>query len=129
MKKKWLPLTIISLLGMIVVGFFSNTLSLFLFLSDRYFIIGLLLLIIGLFGLVLKQGTFDFFHYSLNKAKDKLVRPQEVNQQMEHKHSDEERLHRLSRSIPSSYTLFLKAGSLFLLSSILCLLLYFFQNN
>lgn len=95
----------------------------FLFLSDSYFTMGLLLFVISLFGSVLKQGTFDFFHYSLNKAKDKLLSNQVP------KEADSKRLHRLSRSVPSSYIVFLKAGSLFIICSILCILIYYLVNT
>lgn len=123
MKNKWLAISLVGILGVLIVALFSATSSVFLFLSDSYFTIGILLLIIGLFSLVLKQGTFDFFHYSLNKAKDKLfkVREQEA--------PDENQLHKLSRSIPSSYTSFLKAASIFLLFSILCILIHYLLNT
>ena len=123
MKNKWLPISLVSMLLVLIISLFSTTSSVFLFLSDSYFTMGLLLFVIGLFGLVLKQGTFDFFHYSLNKAKDKLLSNQVQ------KEADSKRLHRLSRSVPSSYIVFLKAGSLFIICSILCILIYYLVNT
>lgn len=123
MKNKWLTLSLIGVLGVLIIALLIATSSVLLFLSDSYFIIGILLLILGLLGLVLKQGTFDFFHYSLNRAKDKLFKVQEQ------KDSDNKQLHRLSRSVPSSYLSFIKAGSVFLLCSILCILIYYLLNT
>lgn len=122
MKSKWCQLSVPVI---VLVLFFSliSPASKLLFMSDAFFVIGLLLQTIGLFGWVLKNGTFDFFHYSLSQSKDKFFRSQKINDS--NKLNDKDRLHRLSRSIPSSYTSFLKAGGMFLLCAMICTVLYY----
>src|SRR5690625_798137 len=122
MKSKWCQL---SVLMIVLVLFFSliSPASKLLFMGDAFFVIGLLLQTIGLFGLVLKNRTFDFFHYSLSQSKDKFFRSQKTSDSKNL--SDKDRLHRLSRSIPSSYTSFLKAGGMFLLYSLICTVFYY----
>jgi 4-amino-4-deoxy-L-arabinose transferase-like glycosyltransferase len=128
MKNKWFLNAIIVLFALIILSFFLNSQPFFLYLSNSSFVISLLLLIIGLFGLVLKEGTFDSFHYSFNQWKDRLFNFKDAHQNDENGQFDDENFHRLSKSIPSSYTSFIKAGILFLLISILCILIYFFFN-
>ena len=117
MKNKWFQISIFVFIGVILLRFFSNPQSSFLYLSNTYFLISIVLLIIGLFGLILKEGTFDLFHYSLNQVKGKFFNPENSNAKKTH-------LHRLSQAIPSAYTSFIKAGLLFLVGSILCILIY-----
>lgn len=118
MKNKWLPFSLIVILSVMIFRLFSGTQTLFLDISNGYFMISLILLVIGLFGWVLKEGTFDLFHYSLNQLKDKLFNQGNSK-------TNKKGVHYLSQAIPSTYTAFIKAGLLFLVCSILCILIYF----
>ncbi|CZQ81340.1 DUF3899 domain-containing protein [Trichococcus ilyis] len=81
--------------------------------SNILFMIAGVFLIIGLSGLILASGSFDFFHFSLRKTLRR-----------EKKTLDEEEPlnpHALSASIGKSYRNVLTIGLILLLISIFCL--------
>lgn len=122
-KNKRFILTLTVILIVIMIGSFSPSRSLLLFMSDSYFTLSAVLLIIGLFGLILKDGTFDFFHYSMKKARNRIFNREKTEQANRSELPDEEDLHHLSRSISNTYKSFLKIGSLFLILSVISLLI------
>lgn len=128
MKSKWLSWSTTAIVLIFVFGLFSKTSSLFLYLSDRYFLLSLILSTIGLLMLVLKDGTFDFFHYGLNRAKNYLFQQENNDVKKNRPMPASDDLHRLSQSIPSAYTACLKAGALFFVLSALCILLFYLNH-
>ncbi|MCI3028644.1 DUF3899 domain-containing protein [Desemzia sp. C1] len=85
-------------------------------LSNSLFLVSLPLLIIGLFGLVLSKGTFDFFHYSMKKVIKLRKRKQEPDEL-----EDNSSLDALSKSVGKSYQSILTVGLILLALSILFL--------
>lgn len=81
--------------------------------SNILFMIAGLLLIIGLSGLVLASGSFDFFHYSIRKSLRRA--PQESDSK------EPLNPHALSSSVGKSYQNVLTVGLLLLGISIICL--------
>lgn len=86
-------------------------------LSNHLFLIALPLLIIGLFGWVLANETFDFFHYSMRKTRR--LRKNKNN----HADLNEEKIdpHALSTAVGKSYQSILTIGVLVFIASVLCL--------
>lgn len=103
----------------ILIGVFTQPESWLSFLSNAYFYIAAPILLVSLFGAVLKDGTFDFFHHTWNKFGQRLFKP----------HTDEDSKkkdpQRLSRSIGTWYKTGLKIGGLFLLLSLFFLFLFY----
>lgn len=93
-------------------------------LANLLFLIALPLLIIGLFGLVLSKGTFDFFHYSMKKVS----RSRKKKKDDEDFEGDEEEdnLDALSSSVGKSYQSILTIGFIVFIISILLLWDYIF---
>ncbi|MBM6615501.1 DUF3899 domain-containing protein [Desemzia sp. RIT804] len=89
-------------------------------LSNSLFLVALPLLIIGLFGLVVSKGTFDFFHYSMKKIV-KLRKRKTDSDEIEDNHSQDA----LSKSVGKSYQSILTIGIILLALSILSLWDYF----
>lgn len=83
-------------------------------LSNVLFLVALPLLIMGLFGLVLSAGTFDFFHYSMRQAAKKKRKARDEEE-------EEINPQALSSAVGQSYRSILTIGFILLLTSILCL--------
>lgn len=93
-------------------------------LADLLFLIALPLLIIGLFGLVLSKGTFDFFHYSMKKVRRS--RKKKKDDEDFEDGEEEDNLAALSSSVGKSYQSILTIGSIIFIISILLLWDYIF---
>ncbi len=81
--------------------------------SNITFTLAGIFLIIGLSGLVLASGSFDFFHYSMRKTFRKTKKDSE--------HEESVNPHALSASVGKSYRDVLTIGVILLIISILCL--------
>lgn len=84
-------------------------------LSNTLFLMALPILIIGLFGLVLSAGTFDFFHFSMRQAAKRRKKAADQEE------TEDLNPHALSSAVGESYRSLLTIGTLILLASILCL--------
>jgi len=102
-----------------LIGLFTRPESWLSFLSDSYFYIAGPFLIVSLFGAVLKDGTFDFFHRTWKRFGQRLFKPQQI------KKDDSDDLHQLSRSVGTWYKTGLKLGSSFLILSLIFLTLFY----
>lgn len=91
-------------------------------LANLLFLIALPLLIIGLFGLVLSKGTFDFFHYSMKKVRRSRKKRRDA---IENDDDKEVTLAALSSSVGKSYQSILTIGFILFLISLLLLWDYF----
>lgn len=89
-------------------------------LANSLFLVALPLVIIGLFGFVLSQGAFDFFHYSMKKVAKLRKRKQDTDEIEEDIDPQA-----LSRSIGKGYRSFLTVGMILLILSILFLWDYY----
>ena len=81
--------------------------------SNILFMVSGLLLIIGLSGLVLASGSFDFFHYSVRKTLRREPKEDGFKEPLNP--------HALSSSVGKSYQNILTIGLLLLAISIICL--------
>lgn len=81
--------------------------------SNILFMIAGILLIIGLSGLVLASGSFDFFHYSIRKSLRREPKEDGFKEPLDP--------HALSSSVGKSYQSVLTIGLLLLGISIICL--------
>ena len=81
--------------------------------SNITFTLAGIFLIIGLSGLVVASGSFDFFHYSMRKAFRKAKKDSE--------HEESLNPDALSASVGKSYRNILTIGVILLVISILCL--------
>ena len=111
--------------GIIIIGLTTSKESLTLFVSDSYFAISIVFFIIGFFGLILKNGTFDFFYYSFIKTKEKIIDRKGTDSHKKALLPEREEISHLSNSISNTYISFIKTGVIFLVFSILSLLLYY----
>lgn len=109
-----------------IIGLFTRPESWTSFLSNSYFYISSPILLVSLFGAVLKDGTFDFFHYAWKIYGPRLFKPRPIEEEgNDEEEADEDDLHQLSRSIGSWYRKGLKLGGIFLALALFFLLLYY----
>lgn len=81
--------------------------------SNITFTLSGIFLIIGLSGLVVASGSFDFFHYSMRKAFRKTKKDNEQEESLDP--------NALSASVGKSYRNVLTIGVILMIISILCL--------
>lgn len=93
-------------------------------LANLLFLIALPILIIGLFGLVLSKGTFDFFHYSMKKVGRS--RKKKKDDEDFEDGEEKDNLDALSSSVGKSYQSILTIGFIIFIISILLLWNYIF---
>lgn len=92
-------------------------------LANTLFLMALPILIIGLFGLVLSKGTFDFFHYSMKtvaKKRKKKKDDEDFSDGTEEGNHDA-----LSEAVGKSYQSILTIGFIIFITSVLLLWNYF----
>jgi len=120
--KRWKSILLLfATIPFIISIFLHEGITLF-YLSNSYFYISASFLIAGMFGLILKDGTFDLFQYSLRKW-----RPGVIGQKNSKKNDDSEKnVQTLSQSIGTWYIGFLKIGGILLAISLACLITYYF---
>lgn len=92
-------------------------------LANLLFLIALPLLVIGLFGLVLSKGTFDFFHYSMKKVSRSRKKKKDDE---DFEDGEKDNLDALSSSVGKSYQSILTIGFIIFIISILLLWDYIF---
>ncbi|MFC6463727.1 DUF3899 domain-containing protein [Marinilactibacillus sp. GCM10026970] len=94
----------------------------FLQTTNLFFYPAGLFLILGVFGLVIRSGSFDFFHYSVNKATRLFRKSSSIE--------DEERpISHLSNQFGKGYTVLLKIGLILMSISLLSLMgFYLFER-
>ena len=104
-----------------IISIFSPEGITLFYLSNNYFYLSAPFLILGLFGLIFKDGIFDLFQYSWRKWKPS------VFSQNNSKNDDgsERNVQTLSQSIGNWYIGFLKIGGCLLAISLIFLIAYY----
>lgn len=119
--KRWKSILLLfATIPFIISIFLQESVSLF-YLSNSYFYLSAPFLILGLFGLIFKDGTFDLFQYSWRKWKPSMF----SQKKSENNHPDDENVQSLSQTIGNWYVGFLKIGGIFLAASIIFLIAYY----
>lgn len=123
MQKK---INVTSISGLLIVILFILELILFKEISfvhttNIFFYPAGFLLIVGLFCLVIRSGSFDVFYYSFKKAARRLKK----NQLNEENENDLSVTH-LSETFGTYYLFFIKVGSILMAISLLALVGYYF---
>lgn len=119
--KRWKSILLLfATIPFIISIFLQEGITLF-YLSNSYFYFSAPFLILGLFGLIFKDGTFDLFQYSWRKWK-----PSVFSQNNSKNDDDSERnVQNLSQSIGNWYIGFLKIGGSLLAISLIFLIAYY----
>lgn len=119
--KRWKSILLLfATIPFIISIFLQEGITLF-YLSNNYFYLSAPFLILGLFGLIFKDGTFDLFQYSWRKWK-----PSVFSQNNSKNDDDSERnVQTLSQSIGNWYIGFLKIGGSLLAISLIFLIAYY----
>lgn len=119
--KRWKSILLLfATIPFIISIFLQESITLF-YLTNMYFYISAPFLILGLFGLIIKDGTFDLFQYSLRKWK--IGR----NSQNKSKKNDDldKNVQSLSQTIGTWYIGFLKIGGILFTISIALLIAHY----
>lgn len=123
MNKKQKKITLILITVPLVSSLIIRPQNIPLHLSNAYFYLSAPFLLIGLFGVILKDGTFDFFYASFKRWQTSLNPKEQKNTDLQTNFNDEE-LHELSSLIGNKHLFLLKMGSILLLMSIIWVIYY-----
>jgi len=118
--KKNILISFIIFLAVLLFQWFNYQTVQWIPLANSLFLVALPLVIIGLFGFVLSNGAFDFFHYSMKKVAKLRKRKQDTDEIEEDNDPQV-----LSKSIGQGYRSVLTVGMILLVLSILFLWDYF----
>ncbi|GEL66620.1 DUF3899 domain-containing protein [Marinilactibacillus psychrotolerans] len=117
MQKKWNIFTISSILAILIfiLEFILYKEITFIYTTNIFFYPASFFLIIGLFSLVIRSGSFDFFYYSFKKATRRL------RKNTLEKDSDIT-VSYLSDTFGTHYPFFVKVGSILMTISLMALI-------
>lgn len=123
LKNNFRKIIIITLLIIpVLIGLFTRPESWLSFLSNSYFYISGPILLVSLFGAVLKDGTFDFFHHTWKRFGQRLFKPKPIEKD---DGDDDDNMNQLSQSVGTWYKTGLKLGGSFLVLSLIFLALFY----
>ena len=119
--KRWKSILLLfATIPFIISIFLQEGITLF-YLSNSYFYLSAPFLILGLFGLIFKDGTFDLFQYSWRKWKPSVF----SQNNSKNDEGSEKNVQTLSQSIGNWYIGFLKIGGSLLAISLIFLIAYY----